>query len=114
MRATTFSTPNVSRATRAARMLELSPELTAANAEASSIPASTSTSRSKPTPVTVRPPKEAGSRRNELLSWSMTATDVPAASRDSASVEPTRPHPMITTCTASSLPHAPERRTRTR
>ena len=48
MRATTLSTPNVSRATRAARMLELSPLLTAAKASAPSIPAASSTSRSKP------------------------------------------------------------------
>jgi hypothetical protein len=47
--------PNVSRATRAARMLELSPLETAANASASSIPASIRTSRSKPIPTMVRP-----------------------------------------------------------
>ena len=40
MRATTCSTPNVSRATRAEMMLELSPLDTAANAPARSIPAS--------------------------------------------------------------------------
>ncbi|GMA85287.1 hypothetical protein GCM10025868_05370 [Angustibacter aerolatus] len=40
MRATTFCTPKVSRATRAARMLELSPLLTAAKACAPSMPAS--------------------------------------------------------------------------
>ena len=50
MRATTFSTPKVSRATRAAMMLLLSPELTAANAPAPSMPASTRVSRSKPIP----------------------------------------------------------------
>ncbi len=40
MRATTCSTPNVSRATRAEMMLELSPLETAANAPARSMPAS--------------------------------------------------------------------------
>ena len=43
MRATTLSTPNVSRATRAAMMLELSPLLTAANALACRMPDSSST-----------------------------------------------------------------------
>ena len=38
MRAATFSMPNISRATRAAMMLELSPLLTAAKAPASSMP----------------------------------------------------------------------------
>ena len=40
MRATTFSMPKVSRATRAMRMFELSPFVTAATAAASSMPAS--------------------------------------------------------------------------
>ena len=44
MRATTFCTPNVSRATRAAMMFELSPLLTAAKASASSMPAAISVS----------------------------------------------------------------------
>src|SRR3978361_1666468 len=59
MRATTCSTPNVSRATRAAMMLELSPLLTAAKAPAVSMPASSSVWRAKPRAVTWRPP-EAG------------------------------------------------------
>ena len=62
MRATTRSTPNVSRATRAEMMLELSPEDTAANAPASSMPARSSTSRSKPMPST-RSPENSGQRR---------------------------------------------------
>ena len=57
MRATTFSTPKVSRATRAARMLELSPLLTAAKACARWMPAAERWSRSKPMPVTVVPLK---------------------------------------------------------
>lgn len=52
MRAATFSMPNISRATRAAMMLELSPLDTAAKAPASSMPASRRVSWSKPTPVT--------------------------------------------------------------
>src|SRR5664279_4631469 len=50
MRAITFSTLKVSRATRAPMMLELSPLLTAANAAASLIPASIRVSRSNPIP----------------------------------------------------------------
>src|SRR5438105_9258754 len=102
--------PNVSRATRAEMMLELSPLDTAANASASSMPASTSVSRSKPTPVTVRPAKSGPSRRKASALWSTTATECPAASRLCAIVDPTRPHPMITTCTdghdtRASLPY---------
>ena len=48
MRATTCSMPKFSRATRAVRMLELSPLVTAASAAASSMPAATSVARSKP------------------------------------------------------------------
>ncbi len=55
-------------------MFELSPLETAANASARSIPASTSTSRSKPIPVTVSPVKSGPSRRNASGFWSMTAT----------------------------------------
>ena len=55
-------------------MLELSPLETAAKPSASSIPASMSTSRSKPTPLTVRPLKSGPSRRNESGTMSMTAT----------------------------------------
>ena len=61
------------------------------------------TSRSKPTPVTVRPSKSGPSRRNASASWSMTATVCPRLSRLRARVEPTRPQPMITTCTAPTL-----------
>jgi hypothetical protein len=99
MRATTRDTPKVSRASRAEMMLELSPLDTAANASARSMPAWINTSRSKPTPVTVRPAKSALSRRNASASWSITATEWPSASRLCARVEPTRPHPMITMCT---------------
>src|SRR4051794_25209109 len=101
MRATTFDTPNVSRATRAARMFELSPLLTAANAYASWIPASSRVSRSKPRPTTRRPSKPAPSRRNASGLWSTTATVWPRASTSWARVEPVRPHPMITKCTRS-------------
>src|SRR3954453_17295901 len=80
-------------------MLELSPLETAANAPASSMPASMSVSRSKPTPVTCRPWKSGPSRRNAPALWSTTATEWPATSRLWAIVEPTRPQPMITTCT---------------
>src|SRR3989440_11926900 len=101
MRATTRSTPNVSRASRAEMMLELSPLDTAANASAFSIPAAIMTSRSNPMPVTVRPVNSEPSRRKASGSWSMTATEWPRASRVCARVEPTRPQPMITMCTCA-------------
>src|SRR6476469_7891522 len=90
MRATTCWTPKVSRATRALMMLELSPLLTAAKAPAESMPASSSVCRSKPRPVTWRPPKSGPSRR--------------------AMAEPTRPQPITTTCTKT--PAALSRRRR--
>src|SRR6202035_212695 len=99
MRAATCWTPNVSRATRAAIMLELSPLRTAAKPSARSIPARASTSRSKPIPVTRSPLKDGRSLRNASGSRSMTATVLPRSSRMWASVEPTRPQPMITICT---------------
>ena len=76
------ATPKVSRATRAAMMLELSPLLTAANASACSMPASIRVSRSKPTPGDRgRPRSRSPSRRNASGSWSMTATLWPSRSR---------------------------------
>src|SRR4051794_9099895 len=102
MRATTCCTPKVSRATRALMMLELSPLLTAANAPAESMPASSRVCRSKPRPVTWRPAKSAPSRRKAPGSWSITATLWPAFSRRRAIAEPTRPQPITTTCTCVS------------
>src|SRR3984957_14598832 len=99
MRAATCWTPNVSRATRAAIMLELSPLLTAAKPSARSIPARASTSRSKPIPVTRSPLNDGRSLRNASGSRSMTATVLPRSSRMWASVDPPRPPPMITMCT---------------
>src|SRR5580692_8148491 len=80
-------------------MLELSPLLTAAKLSARSMPALASTSRSKPIPVTRSPLNAGRSLRNASGSRSMTATVLPRSSRMWASVEPTRPHPMITICT---------------
>src|SRR3954452_121294 len=102
MRATTCGTPKVSRATRALMMFELSPLLTAANAPAESMPASSSVCRSKPRPVTWRPPKSGPSRRNASGSWSITATLWPISSSRRAIAEPTRPQPITTTCTNHS------------
>ncbi len=99
MRATTVSTLNCSRATRAAMMLELSPQDTAAKACASRILASSNVSRSNPIPVTCCPWNSAPSRRNALGSRSMTATECPARPSCRASDDPTRPQPMITMCT---------------
>src|SRR6186713_1626523 len=84
-------------------MLELSPLLTAAKACASSMPASRRVSRSKPMPVTRRPAKACPRRRKADSSASMTATVCPWDSRMCASVEPTRPQPMITKCTGTTL-----------
>src|SRR5690606_13579779 len=104
MRATTVSTPNVSRTTRAERMFELSPSETAAKAYASSMPACTSVSRSNPTPVTFFPVNSEERRRNASGFWSTAATECPLDSRDWARVAPTRPQPMITKCTSRTLP----------
>ena len=99
MRATTRCTPNVSRATRAEMMLELSPEDTAANAPASSIPERSNTSRSNPMPNT-RWPLNSGDRRWKAAgSRSMIATSWPIRDSASASEAPTRPHPITTTRT---------------
>ncbi len=103
MRATTLVTPNISRAILAAMMLELSPLETAANAVASRMPASIRVSRSKPTPVIIRPLKSAGSRVKASGFWSMIETLWPYRSTLRASAEPTRPHPRITTCTRQSV-----------
>src|SRR4051795_12678476 len=103
MRATTWSIPKVSRATRAAMMLELSPLETAANASARRMPAFSSTSWSKPYPVILSPLKPGPRRRKLSGSASMTDTVWLRSSRLRARVEPTRPQPMITTCTARTL-----------
>ena len=95
-RATTFLTLNISRATRAAIMFELSPEETAAKAYASVIPARLRVSSSKPTPVTRRPSKPLRSGWKARSSWSMTATVCPEASRVRANMTPTRPAPIMT------------------
>src|SRR5690349_7441119 len=103
MRATTFWIPKVSRATRAAMMLELSPEETAAKPSASSMPALSRTTRSKPMPVIFDPANDGPSRRKASELVSMTDTVWFRFSRPRASVEPTRPQPMITTCTGQTL-----------
>src|SRR3984885_5341964 len=99
MRAATRCTPKTSRATRADRMLELSPLLTAAKAAARSVPAWVRTVRSKPMPVILSHLKDDRSLRNASGSLSMTAMLSPRSSRMWASVDPTRPQPMITMCT---------------
>src|SRR5579864_3806352 len=99
MRATTRSTPKVSRAIRAARILELSPDVTAANASASAIFASFRASLSNPDPSTIRPLKSAGKRRKALRLRSTIATEYPSASRARARPEPTLPQPTMTMCT---------------
>src|SRR6201987_1050952 len=83
-------------------MLELSPDDTAANASASSIPALSSTSRSKPRPTTRSPAKSGLSRPKALLSLSITATSWPRRDIPSANDDPTRPHPITTTRTCGS------------
>jgi hypothetical protein len=80
-------------------MFELSPEDTAANAPASSMPARSSTSRSKPMPSTRSPGNSGLSRWKAVLSRSMTATSWPIRDRLSDNDAPTRPHPITTTRT---------------
>jgi hypothetical protein len=80
-------------------MLELSPLLTATKASARSMPACVSTARSKPIPVMRSPLNEERSLRNASGSLSMTATVLSRSSSMWASVDPTRPQPMITMCT---------------
>src|SRR4051795_3883320 len=103
MRGTTCSMPNVSRATRAAMMLELSPLETAANASARLTPAFSRTSWSKPYPVILSPLNPGPSLRKLSGSLSMTETVWLRSSRLLARVEPTRPQPMITTCTEETV-----------
>src|SRR5271166_6826448 len=83
-------------------MLELSPDDTAAKASASSIPAFSSTSRSKPWPRTRSPPKSGLSRLKAAPSLSMIATSWPSRNNPSATDDPTRPHPITTTRTCGS------------
>src|SRR6476619_3637920 len=85
-------------------MLELSPLETAANASARRMPAFSRTSWSKPYPVTLSPLNPGPRRRKAYGSLSMTETVWLRSSRLRASVEPTRPQPMITTCTTQTLP----------
>src|SRR5689334_9690658 len=103
MRATTCWIPKVSRATRAAMMLELSPLDTAAKASARRMPARSRTSWSKPYPVILSPLNPGPRRRKLSGSLSITATVWLRSSRLRASVDPTRPHPMITTCTGETV-----------
>src|SRR6478672_3240624 len=109
MRATTCWIPKVSRATRAAMMLELSPLDTAAKASARRMPAFSRAALSKPEPVTLSPLKPGPSRRKASGSLSMTETVWLRSSRLRARVDPTRPQPMITTCTEETL-HAADPR----
>ncbi len=88
-------------------MLELSPLETAAKASASSMPASARTSWSKPMPITLVPLNEGPSRRNASGLVSMTETVWWRSSRLRARVLPTRPQPMITTCTAGNATPPP-------
>src|SRR6478736_6308489 len=106
MPATTRSTPKVSLATRAISTLELSPLVTAATAPACSMPASTSTSRSNPTPCSSVPPKSGGRRLNVSDRRSITTTECPSVESDRASEEPTRPQPTTITCTGAECRHA--------
>src|SRR3954465_2687942 len=84
-------------------MLELSPLDTAANASAVSMPARSSTPWSKPMPVTLVPLKDGPSRRNASGLLSITDTGWSRSSGLRANVDPTRPQPMITTCTQRTL-----------
>jgi hypothetical protein len=86
------------RATRAIRMLELSPLVTAATEQFGVMPASVKTSRSNPTPTIVVPLKPSPSRRNDSSRRSITTTSCSEPARFNATSEPTRPHPTTMTC----------------
>src|SRR5262245_38115380 len=81
-------------------MLELSPLDTATNAPASLMPASSRTSRSNPRPTIWRASKPGGSLSNASWRLSMMVTEWPPLASCTVSAAPTRPHPMITMCTA--------------
>ena len=98
MRATTVGTAKRSRAILALTMLLLSPLVTAAKASARSIPALTSVSRSKTSPVSLSPLRSVPPSANTARLWSTTETLWPSFSSMWASALPTRPKPPITTC----------------
>src|SRR5512138_240795 len=97
MRATTWGTWNVSLAVTATTMLTLSLSVVAARASVDSMSAWSSTSRSKPTPVIIRPLNCRESRPNEAGLLSMTTTWCRSAERASARWDPTRPQPTMIT-----------------
>src|SRR5260370_7689354 len=84
-------------------MFRLSPLVTATNVSASLIPARIITSSSTPLPRMVSPPNSGLKRWKESLLWSITATVCPERSSMVASIDPTRPHPRITTFTSFLL-----------
>ena len=63
------------------------------------MPASINVSRSNPTPKTFCPGKFSPSAKNAVSSLSIIATEWPSSIRRSDKAEPTRPQPIITTCT---------------
>src|SRR3984957_14653792 len=83
---------------RTVRMLVLSPLVTAARASASSAPALSRSSRSKPEP-TMHGPSQSFSRRKALADLARMATEWPSALGDMARPAPPRPHPTTMTCT---------------
>ena len=103
MRATTCSTPNVSRATRAARMLELSPLLTAAKAGA--LDAGLAQGVAVEADAGDRLPGEAVPRRRKAVVLVDDRDVWPLGLRGyRARVEPTRPQPMITSARSRRYP----------
>src|SRR6266480_4651841 len=84
-------------------MLELSPFVTAMNAPASRIPASSRVSRSKTIPTRVWPSNPGGSRSNAFGFLSMIEMMWPWRARFTVSWLPTRPHPPMTTCMRARL-----------
>src|SRR5581483_2211276 len=83
-------------------MFELSPFVTAMNASASLIPASSSSSRSNPKPTIVRASNPGGRRSNADGRLSMIVTSWPALASWMVSSEPTLPHPTMITRMAAS------------
>src|SRR6266480_7311251 len=84
-------------------MLELSPFVTAMNAPASRIPASSRVSRSNTIPTRVWPSNPGGSRSKAFGFLSMIEMVWPWRARFTVSWLPTRPHPPMTTCMRARL-----------
>src|SRR5579864_4523494 len=92
-------------------MFELSPLVTAARAPARAAPARSRSSRSNPDPSICVPGQSAGRRRKARDRLSMMETVWLCSVSSTASPDPTRPQPTMTTCTAPCNTAWPRRTT---